>query len=240
MAEVSEVPGMVLSSMDISEYDKRLVILTSSLGKVTAFARGARRQTSRFLGASQPMAFGKFMLYRGRNSYSLDNANISNYFGNEIKDVDSLYTGMYFLELADYFTKEGLEGTDILKLLFFSMKYISNPNANLELARCIFELKMLVLNGIYPDFFTCINCGSDKELVAFDNARKGMVCKKCLKSQKTLDSSTIYALQYIVASDLEHLYSFNVLPNVLEELKKIVYPYTNAHTDKKFNSLDFL
>ena len=60
MIETVTVIGMVISYMAISEYDKRLVLLTKEFGKITAFARGARKTTSQFLAGSQPMAFGEF------------------------------------------------------------------------------------------------------------------------------------------------------------------------------------
>ena len=80
MQEFINVTGIVLKQTPIGEYDRRICLLTKEKGKISAFARGARKPGNRLSAATNPFSFCQFKLYAGRDSYTISEADIQNYF----------------------------------------------------------------------------------------------------------------------------------------------------------------
>ena len=235
--------GMVLSTMPIGEYDRRVVILTKEQGKISAFARGARRPNSPLVGAVNPLAFGEFTMYEGRTSYTIQSASITNYFAELREDVVGAYYGFYFLEVADYYAKEYTDEREMLKLLYQSMRALINPHIPNRLVRRIFELKALTVNGQAPQVFQCVICGDQERPAVFSPAKGGLVCSECsgdVIDGMILDNSTLYSMQYIESTTVVKLYTFTVTENVLAELEKVMDRLMEVYVDRRFKSLEIL
>lgn len=210
MAESVNVSGIVLSVMPIGEYDKRLVLLTREFGKITAFARGARRPGSSLLAAANPFVFGTFTLIPGKSAYSLIQTSIKNYFVDLAKEQPGVYYGFYFLELADYYGRENLDATDMLNLLYLSLRALLNPNLDNRLVRRIFELRMMTINGEYAP------------------------------AKEEFSPQALYVVEYIMFSPLEKLFTFSVTAEVLAELEKRMERYRRKTLDRAMKSLQIL
>ena len=171
--------GMVLSVAPVGEYDRRVVILTKEQGKISAFAKGSRRPNSPLVGAVNPFTFGEFTMYEGRSSYTIQSVNVSNYFSELRADVVGAYYGFYFLEVANYYARERNDERELLKLLYQTMRALTNPHLPNQLIRYIFELKVLTINGQGPQVFQCVQCGDRTRPAVFSAAKGGLVCNEC-------------------------------------------------------------
>ena len=241
MGQTIVLTGMVLAAIPIGDYDKRITLLTKERGKISAFAKGARRQGSTLTAASNPFAFGQFEVYEGRTSYTVVRASISNYFRELVADFESVYYGFYFLEIADYYTRENADELHMLKLLYQSMRALEKKSLPNRLVRRIYELKAMVVNGEYPNVFSCMDCKREDRLAFFDAEKSGMLCEDCGRDKAIpVSASALYALQYIVTSSIEKLYTFTVSEEVLTTLERIMEAYMKRHIDRKFKSLEVL
>lgn len=241
MGDLTEVTGMVLSAMPVGEYDRRVVILTKERGKISAFAKGARRPNSPLLGVTRAFVFGTFQVYEGRTSYTVRQAAVSNYFEAVLSDLDAVCYACYFAELADYYGRENLDASVMINLLYAGLRALTNPLIDNALARCIYELRLVAVNGESPDFFSCRQCGAVNPLTVYSVPQLCLFCADCVQTAAAagavrLNESTLYTLQYIVSAPMERLFAFKVSDTVHTELKTVIKNVLLHTIDKKMKS----
>ena len=218
MADEIEVSGVVVSCMPIGEYDKRVVIITAELGRIHVFARGARRTNSKLLAGTDPLTFGAFKLISGRNAYTLVDVKIVNYFSELKMDIDRVYYGFYFLELASYFSRENIGEKVLVNLIYMAFKALEAKLDKLtpEFIKAIFEWKIFQIEGIMPSMDGGVLLG------------------------KKLKPSTTYAIKMIAATDITKLFSFDLEAESKKEFIKLAEEYRDLNTDIQFKSLEMI
>jgi len=210
MNNLITVTGMVLEVHPVNDYDRRLVILTKERGKITAFCRGARRINNKMMAATNQFAFGNFKLFEGKSAYNLADAEITNYFEDLRDDLDGAFLGMYFLEVASYYTRENNDEMQMLKLLYQSVKAIVKKTLDNRLVRSVYEIKTLVINGEFPG------------------------------AEEGLSDTVKYTIDFIVSSKVESLYTFTLNEDSILELADFSKKMMKKYTDRPFKSLELV
>jgi len=212
MREFIYVTGMIIKQAPIGEYDRRVSILTKEKGKISAFVKGVRKTGNRLAAATAPFSFGTFKLYVGKNSYTMIEADIRNYFEELREDYIGAYFGIYFLEVADYYSRENNDDSQMLKLLYQSLRAICAPSLDNRLVKCIFEIKAIVINGEFPG--PPYGC--------------------------PMGEAAQYAVHYIETGSIEKLYTFTVTEDVLVQLEEFSRISRQNCMGHPFKSLEIL
>ncbi len=244
MSDRIKVTGMILKTMPIGEYDKRVTLLTTDNGKIGAFVRGARRPGSRLMAASEPFVFGDFELIEGRNSYTVGNVEVRDYFNELRGNVEAVLYGSYFLEFADYYGRENNQDKDMLALLYLTIRALIRAKVDYRLIRCIYEFRVMAVNGDWPQVFQCVSCHKREHLKYFNGHKGGLYCEDCRgdagMGAVKMDEAAVYALQYILSSPPEKLYSFMVTDVILDQLRAAAELFRKRTVDRPMKSLELL
>lgn len=238
---------MILQTSPLREYDRRVEILTKELGRISAFAQGARRPNSALSACTILFTFGTFTLYLGKDSYRLQSGAIQTQFGELSQDYDALCYCSYFAEMARYFTRENVEASQELMLMYMTLRAVMHGRVELPLVRVIYEMRLMMIEGELLELFQCLHCGT-KEVNTLYLQAGGLVCASCVAKDNNLkgaypiilSSDAMYTLQYIITSDWNKLYAFGVSKEVLGELTHFMKRYLGRYLPHQFQSEAFL
>lgn len=206
-----EVTGMVIGSRPIGEHDRRVVLLTKERGKISAFARGARRPNSALVAATGLFCYGRFRLFSGRDAYTLTEAYIDNYFEFFRTHVEEAAVASYFLEVMEYITRENNDEAALLLLTYASLRALENGKVPISLVRNIFEIRTVVIEGEFME----------------PNPGK-------------YSDTAMYALRYIATAPVGRLYGFTLEEEAAEEIAHLAARYMEHSYAHHFVSLDVI
>lgn len=211
MDDLVAVNGVVLQVMPIGESEKRVELLTKERGRISAFAKGMKKPNNPLKAIANPFVCGKFFLREHGRSSTLESGEIIAYFTELAYDPESFCYASYFTELARYYSRENLPGTDLLNLLYLSFRTLEKGTQNKQLIRYVFELRIMRIEGEYTQ---------QPPMEVGDSAR--------------------YAWEYVLNCPIGKVYSFELGEPALEEFGQAVTRLRLRVMDRSFRSLEIL
>ena len=217
--QLVKVRGLVLREYEAGESDKRLLIFCKEHGRLMAYARGARKPTSKFMAAAQVFTYGDFVLAKGRGFYSLTQAEIIENFYPLRQDYDRLISAYKIVEVCEKTLWDNIESDELLKLTLKSLSVLAKGEVPPGQVNGVFLTRFFDVSGFRPQMDACVVC--DSPVVKPFLCKEGLVCHKHKPAEyQPLSTATVAAIRHILDSTLSQAFKFTATEEVLAELNR--------------------
>lgn len=208
--------GIVIRHRDIGENDRILTVICEDLGMIEISARGVKKGKSALASACQILCYNEFVIFKGKNNYSLNSADIISQHYIIRQDIVKTALAGYFCEVLKYISPDEITVLEYIKLMLLCLQYLENDKRNLNQIKAIFEFRIVALSGYAPDLVACHNCVCyELDSVYFLPTKGYVLCGDCLPVNNMDNTVTIEiplvifkAMQHIMYSDITKLFSF--------------------------------
>lgn len=215
-----KVKGIVIREVTYKDNDKIITILTDSLGKVSAIAKGAKKTNSPLLASSQFLVYSEFVLYQNTGYFYLNSASVINTFYNLRVDFDKLQIVFDITKLLNSVTDENQDCEKILKLFLNTIYVLDKMDKDKKLIVNAFKIKLFALLGFAPRQDKCTSCSKllledSDEFVYYDFIDNVFLCENC---KGTVDKKRIIriskaaynAIFYVIRIEIKKIFSFEL------------------------------
>ncbi len=241
--------GIVIRETLQGENDKLLTILTPEYGKISAYAKGVKKISSKNAPACQLFVFSEYELIRKFGKLTVKTAVSKEMFYDMRGDMARYSLACYFADILNHTCVENNNESEPLRLFLNCLFALSNKKEiPLSIIKAVFEMKLMCINGFMPDFDSCINCGSDNDILRnyiFSFEESGVLCEKCstksiadnIPFTCSVSSDVLSAIKYICASSQSKMLSFNLAEDQIRELSFVCENYLIHKTERTYETL---
>ena len=178
-AVVTDTEAMVLRQVKTLNGRRMLLLFTKKFGKIsvgTSATEGGRNKSAL---AVRPFTYGRYELFKGRESYNLNNGQvIKSYYGLG-EDLDKYMAGSYVLELTEKLLPEELAQPRMFSLLLDFFDALERRQKKHDTLVMAYMVKALDIMGTMPGMQQCGLCGADNPKRFFSVEEGGMICPSC-------------------------------------------------------------
>jgi len=239
---ILETKAVIIKTQDFKENDKLVWFYTEKLGKITAVVRGAKKSKSKFLALTLPLCYGEYMVYKGKNLYTLQEGKIINSFQGLLNNLHKLTFSSYLCELIDIACSDNEINVEIFRNLVTTLYLLNTDALDYELLIRAFELKLLKSTGYNLTLDRCSVC---RKKISSSNyislSYYGGVCEECPREHGLFVSKGTYnALRFLMNMNVDKLYMLNLNNDIKAEIEKVTTFLISNNYARKPKSLDML
>ena len=233
---VTEAEGIVLRQVKAAYGRRMICLLTDKYGKISAGTGISEKGRNRSALALRPFAHGRYELFKGRESYSINGAETLDSFYSIGEDIEKFSRASGALELTDRMLEDEQPSSGMFSLLLEYLSLLEKRKTDFATLYTGFKIKALTLygGGICAD--SCVRCGRTEDLRYISVQDGGAVCGECIPSQAALNplifdagNDIISVIRFIQAHPLRSLEKLSLSEDLERRLEKILKAYYSYH-----------
>lgn len=261
---VETVKGIILRETPYGDYDKIMTVLTAEYGKISVYAKGAKRLKSPLFTATQLFTYGEYTISRTKSSYYLRTGELIESFYHIRDTLGGAALASYIADVASDIAIEEEPDVGLMRLVLNSFHAICVKKKPLALIKGVFELRASAIAGFMPNLVACEGCGSsDLEVLYFDVSDGSFRCEECFRAVSVLaerfaerrnENEGIYptgqlisivspsvfaAMRFAVYSKPERIFAFELKDEALSDFASVAEKYITCHLEKNYSTLEF-
>lgn len=237
----TDTEGIILRQTKTVNGRRMVLLFSLKYGKISAGTGINERGRGKSALAMRPFTHGRYELFKSRDSYNINGAEvIQSYYGIG-EDVDKYMTCAYVLEFTEKLLPEEQPSPQLFYLLVEFLSMMEQRKKRFETLVIAYQLKALALGGHMPVIDNCVRCGEKNPAALFDIKEGGLVCANCAQKYPANNSnvSLIYQvnfgivdiLRYFLNNPLRSLEKLALDPSLERQLRAMIKDYVEYHLD---------
>ena len=237
---ITDTEGIVLRQIKTA-YGRRMALLFSKkYGKISAGTNINEKGRSKSALAMRPFTYGRYELFKNRDAYNINGAEVLKSYYKLGEDVDKYMNSSYILEFTEKLLPEEQPSLAMFNLIldFFSvMENRQKSHGTLVLG---YQVKSLKIMGVMPQLERCACCNEKNEPIYFSIKDGGIICRNCGSSLEISDNDTLIypvnfgivdILKYFADNSLKNFENLALQKDVLKQLQTIIRRYAAYYLD---------
>lgn len=237
---LTDTEGIVLRQVKTS-YDRRMILLFSKkYGKISAGTGLNERGKGKSSLALRPFTYGRYELFKNRDSYNINGAEVLKSYYGIGEDVDKYMNGAYVLEFTERVLAEEVPSPGIFSLLIDFFDLLENRDKGIGTLVLAYQTKVFRYTGVMPQLERCAICGEEKLAFKFSVEEGGVICRDCFQAMENLGPhALIYdikfgildILKYFTVNPLKKLENIALKEDAGKLLQEIIREYAAYYLD---------
>ena len=237
---LTDTEAIVLRQIKTS-YGRRMILLFSKkYGKISAGTSIGEKGRSKSSLALRPFTYGRYELFKNRDSYNINGADVIKSYYKIGEDVDKYMNGAYVLEFTEKALAEEVPAPAVFELLKDFFDLLENRKKGIGTLVLAYQVKLFRYLGVMPQLERCTVCGEKKDAAGFGINEGGMICADCIRNIQNSQADTLIyddrfgivnILRYFTVNPLKSIENIALKEETGKVLQRLVRQYAEQHLD---------